>query len=863
MGMCLRFVLGVFALATTAANGLAQAIPPPEEVLGHRVGADYRLANWQTILDYYRLVDERSPRVRLRSIGRSTEGREMVIAEISSPETIREIDRQFQIQRRLHEGTASDEDLAKARTVILVNLSMHSTEVAASQMGMELLYELATSSEERVLEILDNCVIQLVACANPDGLDKVKEWYDRTRAAGKEGAPMPWLYQKYVGHDNNRDWWLVSQQETKNVTRYLYGVGFPTIVYDVHQMGGNTARMFVPPFHDPTNPNIDPRITQGIFLIGAHMAAALAMNDKRGVVWGAIYDNWWQGGMRTTPQRHNIVAVLTEAASANLASPVDVRPDGLRGTTRGLPSYEPYVNFPDPWPGGRWTLRDIVEYEKIACYALFELGAKHREMWIENQRTLARKAIALGEAGRPFAWIIHPDQRQPEGVRQLLESLMATGVRAYRAEQSFVADGKEFPAGCILLPCAQPYRNHLKDIMEIQRYPRRFLYPGGPAEPPYDVAGWTAPLQMGVNAVQIDEPFQVAMSEINEPPKPIPTPLPDAPAYALAPGRVDNIPTALRLRRQGFAIGIVYEELDDLKPGTILLHRGNRQAAELKAALERETSERFLDVRPLSRFLPSGATRFTLPRIALYQPWTGNMDEGWTRFILEKYGVEYATIHNADFRSDDLLGRFDVILFADQSASSILNGTPAERTFEEYAGGIGEEGLRRLERFVREGGTLVLMDSASELASRMGLPIRNVLDGLRADTFFCPGSILRIIVDPTSPVGYGMPVESVAYFADSRAFELGEGLDAEVVARYAEGNPLLSGFLLGEEHLSGRPAIVDVRLGEGHMVLFGFRVQYRGQSLDTFPLLFNSLIRGALSAPRVRGAARAASVGVR
>lgn len=846
MGTLPRRILVASVLAACAWNALAKAIPPPEEVLGHRVGADYSLADWNTILRYYRLVDELSPRVHVRLIGRSTEGREMIVAEVSAPETIRDIARQFQLQRRLHEGTATDADLASAKTLILVNLSMHSTEVAASQMGMELLYELATSNDDRVRRVLDNCVIQLVACANPDGLDKVKEWYDRTRAAGKEGAPMPWLYQKYVGHDNNRDWWLVSQEETKNVTRYLYTVGFPTIVYDVHQMGGNTARMFVPPFHDPTNPNISPRITQGIFLIGAHMAAALAMNNKRGVVWGAIYDNWWQGGMRTTPQRHNIVAVLTEAASADLASPVDVRPDSLRGATRGLPSYEPYVNFPDLWPGGRWTVRDIVEYEKIACYALFELGAKHREMWVENQRTLAREAIALGEQGTPFAWVIPPDQRQPEGVRQLLESLMATGVRAYRAEAVFVADGREYPAGTIVLPCAQPYRNHLKDIMEIQRYPRRFLYPGGPAEPPYDVAGWTAPLQMGVNAVQVDQPFRVPLVELTEPPKPTSPHFSDAPGYVLLPGRVDNVPAALRLGRQGFAVGVVHERVAGLTPGTIILHRGSRSHQDLIAALDGEASQRFLDVRPLPQFLPSGMMWFTPPRIALYQPWTGNMDEGWTRFILEKYGVAYTSIHNADFQSDDLLERFDVIVFADQSASSILNGTPPERTFGEYAGGIGGEGLQRLERFVRRGGTLVLMDSATELAVRMGLPITNTLEGLQGDKFFCPGSILRILVNPMEPVGYGMPVESVAYFANSRAFEMGDSVDARVVARYGEGNPLLSGFLLGEEHLSGKPAILDVQLGDGHVVLFGFRVQYRGQSLATFPFLFNTFLRGAI-----------------
>ncbi len=837
----LAFVL-VFGLAVWSA--VAQRIPTPEQFLGHRAGADYRLADWATILRYYRTVDAASDRVHLRSIGRTTEGREMVIAEVSSPETIRNLGDQYEIQRRLHEGTATEGDLSRAKTVVLVNLSMHSTEVAAAQMGMELLYELATRDDPQVRAILENCVIQLVACANPDGLDKVKDWYDRTRAAGKEGAPMPWLYQKYIGHDNNRDWWLVSQAETKNVTQFLYFVGFPTIVYDVHQMGGNTARMFVPPFHDPTNPNIDPRITQGIFLIGAHMAYALQEEGKKGVVWGAIYDNWWQGGMRTTPQRHNIVAILTEAASANLASPVDVSPDELRGARRGLPTYEPYVNFPDPWPGGRWTLRDIVEYEKTACYALFDLAAKYRDRWVSNQVALARDAIEAGKKGGPFAWVIPPAQRQPEGVRQLLESLLRTGIKAYRATEAFTADGREYPAGTIVLPCAQPYRNHLKDIMEIQKYPQRFLYPGGPAEPPYDVAGWTAPLQMGVDAVQIEQPFEAEWTELTSPPKPEPRTLPrDVPAYVLDGTRVDDVPVALRLARQGFTVGIVYEPTQGLNPGALILHRGNKTQEELARALEREMSERWIDPRPLPGFLERGARRFTAPRIALYQPWVGNMDEGWTRFIFEKYGVEYSSVHNDEIRKPDLKSRYDVILFADQSANSIVEGVSERVTFPEYAGGIGEEGIRNLREFVERGGTLVLMDSACDLARQLGVEVSDGLRSVGSDKFFCPGSILRTTVDTSHPLGYGMPETSIAYFASSRTLEFGEEQPFHAVALYGQGNPLLSGFLLGPEYVAGKVAAAEVPLGEGRIALFGFRVQYRGQSLDTFKFLFNAFVR--------------------
>jgi len=844
----MRFARFAFsgALLLAFVPTVGQRIPAPEEFLGHRVGADYHLADWATILRYYRVVDAASERVHLRNIGRTTEGREMVVAEISAPETIRNLDGQYAIQRRLHEGTATESDLSRAKTVVLVNLSIHSTEVAASQMGMELLYELATRQDEQVRAILQNCVIQLVACANPDGLDLVKAWYDRTRAAGKEGAPLPWLYQKYVGHDNNRDWWLVSQAETKNVTHFLYFVGFPTMVYDVHQMGGNTARMFVPPFHDPTNPNIDPRITQGILLMGAHMAYALQSEGKKGVVWGAIYDNWWQGGMRTTPQRHNIFAILTEAASANLASPVTVSPQQLRGATRGLPTYEPYVNFPDPWPGGRWTLRDIVEYEKIACYALFDLAAKYRDRWVRDQAALARDAIEAGKKGNPFAWVIPPDQRQPEGVRQLLESLLRTGVRAYRATRPFIADGTEYPTGTIVLPCAQPYRNHLKDVMEVQTYPQRLLYPGGPAEPPYDVAGWTAPLQMGVNAVQIERPFKLEWQELASPPMPNPRTLPpDAPAYVLDGSRVDDVPVALRLARQGFNVGMVYEPTQGLKPGALVVQRGSKTQEELTRALEREMSERWIEPRPLPAFLERGARRFTAPRVGLYQPWIGNMDEGWTRFVLEKYGVEYTSVHNDEIRKPDLKSRYDVLVFADQSPSSIIEGVSERVTFPEFAGGIGEEGVRNLRLFVEQGGTLVLLDGACDLAARLGVQVSDGLRGIGSAQFFCPGSILRTQVDTSHPLGYGMPEQSIAYFASSRTLEFGEGQPFRAVIRYGEGNPLLSGFLLGPEYVAGKVAAAEVPLGEGRIALFGFRVQYRGQALDTFKLLFNALVRAA------------------
>jgi hypothetical protein len=828
----------------------SQRIPPPEEVIGHKVGEDYKLAGWDQILSYYRRLDASSDRVRLRYLGKTTEGRDLIAAEISSPETIRRIEDQFALQRRLHDPrlirNAEEEArvISQAKVVIVINLSLHATEVAAAQMGMELAYELASRSDPEVQNILENCVVILIACANPDGLDMVKEWYERTLHTPYENAPMPWLYHRYVGHDNNRDWWLISQKETINITHYLYRVCFPTILYDVHQMGGNGPRMFVPPFHDPVNPNIDPWISQGIFLIGAHMASALTAEGKKGVVWGAIYDNWWQGGMRTTPQRHNIVAVLTEAASARIASPVEVRKEQLTGARRGLPSYDLYVNFPDPWPGGVWRLRDIVDYEKICSYALLTLGARYREMWVKNQLALSRRQITLGKTEAPFGWLIPPDQRDPGATAQLLRSLILGGIEVFRATTTVTVGGQTFPPGTYVLPAAQPYRLHLKDLMEPQVYPRRLEYPGGPAETPYDVAGWTAPLQMGVRVFTANEPITFSGELITTPPKPQRNPVAPSGVYVSLNQRVEDVPAFLRLGAQGFSLAVIVE--DGVFPkGAFLVSEANGKSS-LKEAIDRIHSESFAQFLPWNSVGGVKVKEIKLPRVGLYQSWTANMDEGWTRWIFERYEIPFTTVRNADIRKGNLRERFDCLFFPQQSAGSILNGV--RNTLPEYAGGIGDEGVQSLKEFIQAGGTVVLMDEACGLARSLGVPVRNALSGLGRDRFYCPGSILRLNLNADHPLGWGMERETIAYFDQSWALELDPSMTSEVrvVATYGQGNPLLSGFLLGEEYVAGKPAIAEVKVGKGRVVLLGFRAQFRAQPYATFKLLFNAMVLSVL-----------------
>ncbi|MHC4686934.1 MAG: M14 family metallopeptidase, partial [Planctomycetota bacterium] len=519
--VCPAFVLHVLFLLLNPGCTVAGQIQRPQALIGHKVGADYKVARYEKIREYFQHVGKNSRRVNVREIGLTTEGQKMVLAEITDAATPQRITQAMADQKKIADPRLiKDQEhernfIANAKVVVLVNCNLHSTEIASSQMAMELLYDLAIGTSSEIQEILKRTVIVLIPSANPDGLNKVIDWYERSLGKPWEGTGMPWLYQKYAGHDNNRDWFMLNLKETRLVTRVIYKEWLPNIVYDIHQMGNSGARLFVPPFFDPKNPNVHPLNDHMMLIIGGHMASELTRAGKKGILNSAMYDNWWQGGFRTTAYRHNITGILTEAASVLIASPVFQRKSELRGGRRGMPDYVIATNFPDPWPGGWWRLRDIVDYEKIACMSLFTLAARYHDLFISNKIKLGRDAIECGKTEPPFAWLVPPDQfeaRLPAAkartAAEMLSILHATGVEVHQAKEEFLADGVSYPAGTYILYCSQPYRSHLNDMMERQVYPNRSSYPGGPPEAPYDMAGWTLPLQMGVRCVSVDQPFE-------------------------------------------------------------------------------------------------------------------------------------------------------------------------------------------------------------------------------------------------------------------------------------------------------------------------------------------------------------------
>ena len=807
----------------------AQSPIRPSAVLGFEPGADSALADWRQVSGYLNALAQRSRYVHVDTLGKTTEGRPFVLLTITSPANIARLADIKRTQalladpRRLND-TALAEIRMRQPAVILISNNIHSTEIASSQMGMTLAYRLVTDPEWQ--RLLDSVVVLMIPSMNPDGLDTVVSWYRRYKGTPYEGGPLPWLYHKYIGHDNNRDWFMLTQVETRLVTRMLYKEWFPEVVYDVHQMGANGVRLFVPPFQDPVNPNLDPSLVAAINLVGAQMASALYDAGMTGIAHQQTYDLWWHGGFRSTPTRHNMVGILTEAASTRLGSPITLSLDSVRQPGRG-------VNYPAPWPGGTWHLGDIVRYELITSEALVRLAARDRVTVIDRFVGLGRRAVEAGLAGDPFAYVLPAEQRDPESWTALANVLAAGGVEVWRAAEPFTAGGTSYGPGSLVVPMAQPYRAHAKDLLEAQHYT--------PVNdrPPYDVAGWTLPFTMGVRADVVNAPFRANLVRVD--------------TVVPAPGRIEGSGDVFVLKNRTNAESRAVAQLlaagqSVTVAGESLLVQGPRARAILgEAAARHGFSVTAVRERPSG----VGVTRQRLPRIGLYQPWTANIDEGWTRWLFEQYGISYTTLHDNDFKKGALRQRFDVIVLPDIDAPAVLHGIDSTRIPLQYAGGLGETGANAVSAFVRGGGTLVCLDASSNFAiTRLNLPVVNVLAGEASGPqvlrFYAPGSIFGVLLGGVerggSPVTLGAPDSLDIYFENSAAFTV--TAPARALATYP-AQPLRSGYARFQERLEGKAALVEAPVGSGRVILFGFRPQFRGQTHGTFKLLFNAVLLAA------------------
>ncbi len=859
-----------------APAGASAQVPSPSDVFPFEWGADYELADYALLTEYYRALADASPRVELREIGRSVLDQPLFVLVISSEANLGERDRWREISEALSRGRVDEAEARRmareGRTVVWIDAGLHASELGHGQMAPMLAYRVATGESDEMRKIRDNVVLLLMPEINPDGLDIVADWYLSHVGTPWEvvGREPPILYHHFIGHDNNRDFFMCNMPESRAANRVLYREWYPQIDHNHHQTGPDYTRIFIPPIPDPKNRSIHPGVVAGINEVGTAMASRFAAQGKEGVISDSRYSMWYNGSIRTTAYFHNQIGILTETSHA-LPSPRYYDPETFPayiGEARGaLTPTDGTSNFYYfPWRGGELRFRDPMEYMITASMGLLDVAADRREKWLLEMYLRARDAIEEGEAGPGRAWVIPAEQWDRTAARSFLDLFLCNGIEVERATAAFEAGGRRFAAGSYVIPGDQAFRPFVVDMMEPQDYPDRRLYADGPPEPPYDLAGWTPAMQMGVDVVRLDEAYRAPTEAVTAERAPVvPGEVRGSAGFgwALSPRANGSYAAANRLLAAGesvFRADVGFRAGGAEHPaGTFVVERGG-DAGERVRGLARELGVDFTGLSDR----PGGSLRaLERPRVGLYKSWVASMDEGWTRWVFLEHDFQVDTLHDADLRERDL-SRYHAIVLPSQSPDELLNGHLPGTYPEPYSGGMGLEGALALQRFVRAGGTLVTFDAAADFAvEQLGLPVRNVLRGLGEREFFIPGSLIRIAVDTEHPLARGMRDEAAAQFQRSRAFEpvrlsrMGEGGEAvyapeappppvEVVARYADSDLLMSGWAMGEEeHLAGRGAMLAVRHGEGDVVLFGFRPQFRGQPRGTFKLLFNALFGAA------------------
>lgn len=848
--------LMIAALAQPATAAPAADIPSPASAFGFEPCAERQLATYEEIADYFRKLAASTDRMKLFEIGKTAEGRTMLLTVISSAENLKKLDRYQEISKKLALARDLTDEQAKAfakegKAIVWIDFGLHSTERAHAQTAPLMAYDAVTGESEEWRFIRDNVILVLIPNINPDGTTLVVDWYRKVKGTPYEESSPPELYQKYVGHDNNRDWFMFNQPESQNIAEQLYVEYFPQIIYNQHQEGPFPSRIFVPPFEDPMNPNIPPLVMRGINLVGEAMTRRFDEEGKSGVVSRLSFDTWWNGGMRTAPYYHNMIGILTETAHT---SPMTVTYDPEKFPKRfanGESTSEPSTYYPNPYRGGVWRFRDSCNYMVTGSMAVLDVGARRREEWLYDIYRMGQDAIQKGENE---TYVVSADQWDPGTAVRLVNALRRGGVEVERAATSFSAGGASYPAGSYLVRGAQPFRPYLTDLLNAQVYPDRRMYPDGPPERPYDITGWTLPYQMGVNVDKIEQKVSVSTTPVewaNPPEGSIEGR--GSWGYALDPRANDAFTAANRLLKAGDAVSRTKSPLGDWPAGAFVIEAG----AGTRAHLDTAARELGLRVRSLDA-APSDLVAIRPPRIGVYHAWGGNSDEGWTRWVLEQFEFPYTSIHDSDVRAGELKSRFDVIVLPEASLSSMISGLAEGTMPPEYTGGMTPKGVFNLYQFTASGGTLVAMDAATELPiSAFGIPVRNVTANQPESRFYIPGTILKIHVVDDDPVAWGIPQDAAAFFDHSPAFEVGRratrmeqqrGVDPglpegyRIVATYPKSDILMSGWLMGEKVINDKAAVVRAKVGEGQVVLLGFRVQHRGQTHQTYKLLFNSLL---------------------
>ena len=864
----------LLALASTRAStqpqGASRATTPAQE-FGAGIGDDYFLATYSQLETYWKKLDRESNRMSLVDIGRTEEGRTQWMAVITAPENAARLERYREISQRLARAEDLTDEQARAlaaegKSVVWIDGGLHASEVLGAQQLIQTVYELVSRNDPETLRILRD-VIVLAVHANPDGHELVANWYMREKHPQRRTTSgVPRLYQKYTGHDNNRDFYMATQAETINMNRILFEEWIPQIVYDHHQAGPAGTVMFAPPFRDPFNYVFDPLIPVSIDLLGAAMHGRFAAERKPGVTMrsGSTYSTWWNGGLRTTAYFHNQIGLLTEAIGN--PTPIDIPyvPE------RQLPS----ADLPYPIAAQKWRFHQSIEYSLTANRAVLDLASRDREKLLYNIYRMGKNSIDRGSRDtwtplphRPLGRMPDPKYRDARGyilpadqpdfltATKFVNALRKSGVVVQRATAGFSANGRSYPAGSYVVKTAQAFRPHVLDMFEAQDHPDDIPYPGGPPRPPYDSAGWTLAYQMGVKFDRVldglEGPFET-IKGLAAVPRGAVAGLENPAGYVVSHQQNDAFIAMNRLLRAGEQVYWPTAESIYVPARSSTLPILRKAAADLG-----------LTFTGVATTPPADALKLRPVRVGLWDCYGGSTPSGWTRWLLERYEFPFEVAYPQALDAGRLSSKYDVLIFPDGAIPGRdgrgtdgdclpASGAPAE--YRNRTGRItAQTTIPQLKLFVEEGGTILAIGRSTAIAAQFGLPVADALveqqpDGrtraLTPDKYFVPGSLLRVTVDNTTPVAFGLEKEADVFFDNSPVFRLEKNAAAHgvrAVAWFAGPTPLRSGWAWGQRYLDGGVAIAEATIGKGRVLLFGPEVNFRAQSHGTFKFLFNGI----------------------
>ena len=890
------FVFGLLVASAPSVGASAQQrVTTPEQQFGHEIGADYELVNYTELYAYFQKLAGESDRMTVEDIGLTEEERPQVMAVITSPANRADLDRYREISRRLAKADGVSEDEARrlaqeGKAVIWIDGGLHATEVLGAQQLIELVYRMVSRSDPETLRILDE-VILLAVQVNPDGMDLVSDWYTREPdPLQRSTQDVPVLYNKYAGHDNNRDFYMSALAETTNINRVLFREWFPQIVYNHHQTGPSGTVMFAPPFRDPPNHNLDPLILTGLDAIGAAMHGRFVSEGKGGTTMrsGASYSTWWNGGLRTTPYFKNMIGLLTEAIGNPTPIKIPFRP------ARQLPGGD----LPLPVEPGEWHFRQSIEYSQTANWAVLDYAARNRDhllfnIWRMGMNSIERgstdtwtvlpfetedaaAALGAGTTGTaddyrrllqvpgnrdPRGFIIPSDQADFSTATKFVNTLLKNGIDVYRATRGFTVGNVSYLDGSYVVKTDQAFRPHVMDMFEPQQHPNDFEYPGGPPIAPYDNAGWTLAFQMGVEFDRILDGFQGPF-ELVEGLAGIPGGFvtgTGADGYVFDHRDNNAFLAVNRLLADGRQVAWLLDSPAgvDLPEGAFYVASNQVDRSGMEALAE----ETGVDFRAAAA--PLGETlRLRRPRVALWDRYGGSMPSGWTRKILEDFEFDFEVVYPEEIAEGDLRGRFDVLILEDGAVPPLTEGERSGSSLDpsrvpgEYRDRIGAitavRGVPEILDFARDGGTVIAVGSSSWLGQYAGLPLSDHLvengQSLSEDEYFTPGSVHSIKIEHDSPLTHGLDDRLDVLISHSPLFDLDPGAEAVGVKRlgwFDTDRPLRSGWAWGQEHMQGGTALIEAQLGDGKLFLFTPRITFRSQSHAAFPLLFNGIFYGS------------------